>query len=123
MTVLVIDDSEIARSKMEAILEDAGMHVIGLPSPIGATRAMLSNRVDVVVIDVLMPAMRGDRLAALFRSNPRFKNIGVILVSGAAETELQSLALEVQAEATISKSQLDQLVATVQDVKRRMGTA
>lgn len=121
--VLVIDDSDIARTKMASLLEEAGMEVITLPSPIGATRAMLTHQVDVVVIDVLMPAMRGDRLAALFRRNPRFKNVGIILVSGATEVELESLALEVQAEATISKARLQDLVEAVDAVRRRRAKA
>ena len=47
---------------MAQLLMDAGMRVHTLPSPIGATRAILANKVDVVVIDVMMPGMRGDRL-------------------------------------------------------------
>ena len=122
-TVLVIDDSDIARARMEAVLEDAGIHVLSLASPIGATRTIMVNSVDVVVIDVLMPAMRGDRLAALFRRNPRFKGLGVVLVSGAAPEELERLSLEVEADATVSKSQLDKLADTVLAIyQKRTGT-
>ena len=103
-TVLVIDDSQVARAKMSQLLVDAGFRVHALPSPIGATRAILANNVNVVVVDVMMPGMRGDRLAALFRSNPRFRNLGVILVSGAAESELRRLCAEVQADGTLAKS-------------------
>ena len=108
-TVLVIDDSEIARQKMQMLLTDAGLQVYALPSPIGATRAIITHKINIVVADVMMPGMRGDRLAALFRSNPRFNKMGVILVSGAAEDELQSLALEVKADATLPKSRLNEL--------------
>ena len=112
-TVLVIDDSDIARSEMERLLSDAGYNVLTLASPIGATRTILNHKVDVVVIDVLMPGMRGDRLAALFRSNPRFKTLGVVLVSGENQTELSRLLAETRASAVVPKSDLRQLVSSV----------
>ena len=87
-TVLVVDDSDLARSEMMRLLVEDGLVVVGLASPIGATRAILANAVSVVVIDVLMPGMRGDRLAALFRGNPRLRELGLnwvgaLLVSSA----------------------------------------
>ena len=105
---------------MAQLLMDAGMRVHTLPSPIGATRAILANKVDVVVIDVMMPGMRGDRLAALFRSNPRFSKLGMILVSGAAESELHSLCLEVRADATLAKSRLSELAPLVQALTKKL---
>jgi CheY-like chemotaxis protein len=119
-TVLVIDDSQVARAKMSQLLADAGIRVHALPSPIGATRAILANSVNIVVVDVMLPGMRGDRLAALFRSNPRFRNLGVILVSGAAESELESLSMEVRADATLAKSRLTELVPMVRKLSQRL---
>jgi len=115
-TVLVIDDSDIAREEMRRLLSAAGLTVHTLASPIGATRAILDGNVDVVVIDVLMPGMRGDRLAALFRSNPRFKSLGVVLVSGEHPNELSRLLAETRASAVVQKSDLRQLVSAVQRV-------
>ncbi len=122
-SVLVIDDSEIARVSMAQVLQNAGFRVCTLPSPIGATRTILRNQVGVVVADVLMPGMRGDRFAALFRSNPRFKNVGVVLVSGAEDLELNGLALEVQADATLQKSRLEELPHVVDEVFARVQDA
>src|SRR5262245_7581351 len=90
--VLVIDDCDVARTEMLHRLTRAGFRACGLASPIGATRMVLDESVDIVVIDIQMPSMRGDRLAALFKSNPRFASVGVILVSGAADTEIAQLA-------------------------------
>jgi PleD family two-component response regulator len=122
-TVLVIDDSDIARAEMIRILTDAGLRAVGLSSPIGATRAILENAVNVVVIDVMMPSMRGDRLAALFRGNPRFKGLGVVLVSGEDEGELFRLAAEVGADAVVAKSRIRELFAAVQRASRSRESA
>ena len=87
--VLVIDDCEIARAEMAQRLARAGFKVSNLASPIGATRVIVDQSIDVVVIDVQMPSIRGDRLAALFKGNPRFVTLGVILVTGSSEAELE----------------------------------
>jgi DNA-binding NarL/FixJ family response regulator len=108
-TVLVIDDSDISRAEMTRILEAAGLEVVGLASPIGATRVMLGGNVQAVVIDIEMPSLRGDRLAALFRTNPRMNGIGVVLVSGEKSEELARLAVEARADEAVSKSTLARL--------------
>jgi PleD family two-component response regulator len=118
-SVLVIDDSEIARAKMVELLSAAGMKVTSRASPIGATRAIMSSDITVVVIDVLMPGMRGDRLAALFRGNPRLASLGVVLVSGESDSELNRLRGEVGADAVVSKTNLKDLAAAVVHARRR----
>lgn len=118
--VLVIDDSDVARAEMRRVLEQAGFRVMALSSPIGATRMILEYNVKCVVIDVLMPGMRGDRLAVLFRGNHRLRDLGVVLVSGASASELLSLSIESGANAVVSKANLAALVpAVLRAVRRR----
>jgi PleD family two-component response regulator len=117
--VLVIDDSDVARAEMIRVLERAGFRVMGLASPIGATRTILDFGVHCVVIDILMPGMRGDRLAALFRGNQRLRDLGVVLVSGASPAELLSLSVESGANAVVSKANLRELVPAVHRAMRR----
>ena len=117
--VLVIDDCEIARAEMVQRLARAGFKVSNLASPIGATRVIVDQTIDVVVIDVQMPSIRGDRLAALFKGNPRFVTLGVILVTGSSEAELEELRQVAKADAILSKAKLDRLVDVVKDTYRR----
>ena len=117
--VLVIDDCEIARAEMTHRLGRAGFKVSNLASPIGATRVIVDQAIDVVVIDVQMPSIRGDRLAALFKGNPRFATLGVILVTGGNEVELEELGAVAKADAVLSKGRLDRLVDLVKDTFRR----
>jgi CheY-like chemotaxis protein len=112
--VLVIDDHDVAREVMTRLLTDAGHRVCAQSTPIGATRTIVRENISVVVVDVEMPALRGDRLVALFRSNPRFRNLGLILVSGAPEKELVEIGREVGADAVVPKIHLEEsLVSTV----------
>jgi CheY-like chemotaxis protein len=112
--VLVIDDDDIPRSAMRELLESAGIVALELSSPIGATQVAINQGIDVVILDVMMPNLRGDMLAKLFRRNPRLRHVGVILVSGCNPQELSALAAECQADAVISKRDVrTDLVATV----------
>ncbi|WP_437677798.1 response regulator [Sorangium sp. So ce131] len=111
--VLVIDDSEIAREEVCRVLRGAGYQVVALPSPIGATQAIVRQKARIVVVDVFMPTIRGDRLLTLFRKNQRLGHLSVILMSGHSEQELQHLQMEVQADAILSKRHLDRLPALV----------
>ncbi|KYF67329.1 response regulator [Sorangium cellulosum] len=117
--MLVIDDSEIAREEASRVLRAAGFHVVALPSPIGATQAIVRHHARVVVVDIFMPTIRGDRLLTLFRKNQRLGHLSVILMSGHSERELEQLQLEVQADAVLSKRHLDRLPALVKRLAAR----
>ena len=114
--VLVIDDDDIARMAMVDLLAAAGHLVSDLPSPIGATQKLLQDQIDVVVLDVMMPSLRGDKLATLLRKNPRLQHLGVILVTGALPDELHEVAGLVEAQAVIEKAKIDE--ALVEAVNR-----
>lgn len=105
--VLVIDDDEICRQAMVELLNQAGHYATELPSPIGTTQHILNERVDVVVLDVVMPSLRGDKLAQLLRKQPRLRHLGVVLVTGATAEELGPMVVEVSASAVVEKSALD----------------
>jgi CheY-like chemotaxis protein len=120
LRILVIDDDEISREAIVAELRAAGHDATSLPSPIGATRHILGAGIQVVVLDVMMPSMRGDKLAALLRRNPKLKSLGVVLVTGAPLSELAFIAKEVNAAAVVSKSELhEQLLPAVHRAFKR----
>ena len=119
--VLVIDDDEIVRCAIADALEEAGFSVEELPSPIGATRLIIQREVKVVVLDVHLPAMRGDNLARLFRKNEKLSDVKVILISGADVAELRSLAESAQVDDMVSKA--EGFDAVVRKVRRLMPRA
>jgi CheY-like chemotaxis protein len=112
--VLVIDDDEIAREYMCDVLRKAGFIVEDMPSSIGVTNKVVRDHFHVVVIDVMMPAIRGDKLASLLRKNPQLRDLAVVMVSGAPREELEQLGSEIDPEAVVNKADVrTQLVAAV----------
>ncbi|MET0339800.1 MAG: response regulator [Polyangiales bacterium] len=112
--VLVIDDDELARAFLVELLIAEGFTVRHTASTIGVTNQLIKDRIDVVVLDVMMPAIRGDRLAALLRKNNQLRGLGVVLVSSHPPEELAALASEVDAAAVVGKREArEELAAAV----------
>src|SRR5688572_12485147 len=103
LRVLVIDDDDVARDVIVDVLEHDGHQVTSLPSPIGATKHIVDQNVDVVVLDLMMPSMRGDKLATLLARNPKLKHLGVVLVTGAKLEEVAALGEAMGSVAIVSK--------------------
>ena len=117
--VLVIDDDELARESVIDLLNEAGFTASGLASPIGATKELLEKEIEVVILDVMMPSIRGDKFATLLRQNPRLRSLGVVLISGASAEELHDFAEQIDAAAVIEKAELDhRLVSAVEHARR-----
>src|SRR5688572_6479421 len=91
LRVLVIDDDDVARAVIVDVLQQDGHLVTSLPSPIGATKHIVDQQVNVVVLDLMMPSMRGDKLANLLGRNPKLKNLGVVLVTSARLEDVSAL--------------------------------
>jgi CheY-like chemotaxis protein len=119
LRVLVIDDDDVSRALQCSVLKAKGHETLDLPTPIGATRLIQEQTVDAVVIDVMMPAISGDRLAKLLRSNQRFRNLGVVLVSGDSSVELDLMARKAGADAVVNKGRLrEEIVQAVENAVR-----
>lgn len=104
--VLVIDDSEVSRVALAEALERAGCQVFQLPSAIGATRLILRHNLRAVIVDVNMPGLSGDRLIAVLRSNPRLRDLAIIIVSGRSDVELDTLCRETNADGALEKGRI-----------------
>jgi CheY-like chemotaxis protein len=104
--VLVIDDDELARAFLSDVLRSAGFVVTESESTIGVTNRIVREDIHVVVLDVMMPTIRGDRLATLLRKNPALSGLGVVLVSSHPPEELTQIASEVGAEAVVGKHEV-----------------
>lgn len=112
--VLVIDDHDVAREYMTRLLTQAGYSVTAHSSPLGVTRTLIRENISVVVLDVEMPALRGDKLVQLFRQNKRLDKLGLVLVSSKDGAELADIGKAAGADAVVTKKDLDHaLVAEV----------
>jgi len=106
--ILVVDDSFTTRTLEKTILETAGYRVQVAADGLEAWTLLQREGSDVLVSDVMMPRMSGFELTAKVRSDPRFKDLPVILVTAQESREDRERGVEVGADAYILKSAFDQ---------------
>jgi len=114
--IFVIDDSPTGLTMAREILEDAGYLVHTFKSPIGITRALHHLRPDLIVLDVNMPAISGDKICRLIRGISGSLNPLIILYSSISDGELRKLASECGADGFVSKGGYTRdLLKTIRD--------
>lgn len=84
MALIVIADDEFLLADMLAmILEDEGHEVATALDGADALRLVHEKEPQLLITDFMMPKMTGLELAETLRSDAKFKNLPIILVSGA----------------------------------------
>lgn len=103
--VLLVDDDPIVLAVTQERLEQAGYEVHARSQALGTSRWITDNAPDVVLLDVMMPALSGTELANVLRRNAL--ETVVILYSSKNAAELDELVRETGAAGAISKSVSD----------------
>ena len=112
--VLVVDDDPLVLRILKDKLAEAGFLVSTTSSAFGAIQQVEEQVPDVVIIDVMLPALPGNRIAALVRDRMRGKGVKVLLYSGRTAKELEVMVAESGADGYLVKSdRYDELVDTL----------
>ncbi|MCL6099520.1 MAG: response regulator, partial [Bacteroidetes bacterium] len=106
--VLVAEDSITARALLKNILEVAGYEVTTAVDGLDAFTQLKTKNFDIVVSDVDMPRMSGFDLTLKIRSEKKFSNTPVVLVTALESKEDRERGIDVGANAYIVKSSFDQ---------------
>ena len=92
--VLIVDDSELELEVVRIMLEAAGFDVDTRDSVFDLRTAIEENRPDVILLDVHMPALSGDRATQILKSHRYSRDIPVILFSSTEKDELEALVAQ-----------------------------
>ena len=80
LTVLVVEDDIALRTFYELALLEHGHAVNGVGNGAEAL-SVVSPEIDLVVTDLKMPVMPGDKLIAELRAKPEFRDLPVLVVT------------------------------------------
>lgn len=103
--VLVIDDDEQYLALTARLLRSAGYDVLTRSEGLGTCSTIATEQPDMVLMDVNMPSVDGDRLAHLIQHRPEVRPI-LALYSGMEATAFERRAKACGADATIPKGLL-----------------
>lgn len=79
--ILIVDDEEDALQMLGKRLTSEGYSVISATNGSDAIGLALLQRPDVIILDVLMPEMEGEEVAAKLKEYFRTKNIPIIYLT------------------------------------------
>ena len=101
--ILVVDDDRNLRKIIQTNLELAGFEVMAVPTGADALRALESTQPDLVVLDVMMPAMDGYEVARRIRSRPSNTHVPIIMLTAKGEIEDKLAGFEAGIDDYITK--------------------
>lgn len=102
--IVVIDDCRLTLAMARDILEAAGFEVQTAESGIAANHFIYGqSQPDLILLDVEMPMLRGDRKVQLLKQAEASRSIPIILMSHKPAPELASLAQAAGADSYLVK--------------------
>jgi CheY-like chemotaxis protein len=101
--VMIIDDSVLVLTIVRHQLEQAGFNVITRESALGTVAAVLREQPDVILVDVMMPALGGENLVTLLRRQLGNKDIRILFFSDKPPETLHALVQQVGADGFVTK--------------------
>lgn len=81
-TILLVDDRYTAIASLRLYLQSDGYRLLAATSGQAALDAFQNARVDLVVLDVVMPVMDGIEVADRLRANPETREVPIIFLTG-----------------------------------------
>jgi len=117
--VLIVDDDALHLSLTQRLLGSHGIEVLTCDSPLGVSNLVRHNKPDVVLLDVNMTQLSGDRVLSVARRHAP-PGTQFILYSAADEEKLRELATRAGADGWLSKStESEELVRKIRSFARR----
>lgn len=80
-TILVVDDSNVLLKTVKESLESKGFHVITALNGPEAITKLKKSKVDLALIDIIMPGMSGFDLTAKIREDKRLKKLKIAFLT------------------------------------------
>jgi signal transduction histidine kinase len=123
--VLVVDDSPQNQTVAKGYLEAAGFEVIAVSSGEEALEVLLKERVDLVVLDVLMPGLGGFETCRRIRATPSMADMPVLFLTALGDREATAPAIEAGGDDLLPKPfhRAELLLRTRALIRQRQTTA
>jgi len=102
-TVLVLDDNPLVLKLARALLEREGCTVLTAVSWIEFNHVLASNSPDLILLDVNLPSIKGNRLSEVLKSQSNKKHIPIVLISDLPERSLEEMFPSSGADAWLKK--------------------
>ena len=118
-TVLIVDDDPTAREALVAILEGEGYDLQQAKDGVRAMQMLKQLQPDLILLDVMMPAMDGFEVCRRIRATPPLAEVPIILLTALDDRDSLLRGIESGADDFLSKPpDRRELVARVRTITR-----
>lgn len=101
--VLAVDDDKAILSVLRTLLKRSGFDITTIQDPRLFWDTLQKTRPDVVLLDYDMPEVTGLELCRIMRSDPKWRNVPVIFITGRTDAETITSTFEAGADDFIGK--------------------
>lgn len=101
--ILCVEDEKLSAEAVRRTLNYAGFEVRVAGTAAAALEIMQEKRPDLVLLDLLLPDVNGYSFIDLLRDYEDLERIPIVIVSGCASPEAQSLGKELGARSYLIK--------------------
>jgi len=91
--VLCVDDNRLNRELVAATIGEEGMHVVLAENGREALEVLEREQVDVVLLDLLMPAQDGKSTLRALRADPRYEFLPIIVLTSHRNNQMRQEAI------------------------------
>lgn len=102
--VLVVDDSDLILRLTSAMLQANGFDVTTCDSPAGVVLRVIAEQPDLVLVDLDLGDVTGDRVIASLKNSPRTAHVRACLYTAAEAPEVADAMRRSRADGIIAKS-------------------
>lgn len=119
-TILIADDDPELRGLLRAYLDTLECELVEANDGEKALEAVILERPDLIILDVMMPELNGWEICKYVKSKPEYKDIAVIMLTGIGATVNELTSPLYGADAYIDKPfDIDELDQTVRSLLER----
>src|SRR5579863_2842497 len=119
-TCLVVEDSPMMRQLLVLALSRVkNLQVVEADDGVDGLRKLATGKFDIILTDINMPIMDGLKLVKRIRTDATHKDVPIIVITTEASSEDRMRALQLGANAYITKPiQASQVIAKVRELLR-----
>jgi putative two-component system response regulator len=111
-TILIVDDVDLNRRLLKAMLKTANYRILEAKRPSAALAILDKEKVDLVVVDLLMPEMTGPDFCRILKNERKTQLIPILMATGVQGAENEVTGIESGADEFLIKPLLPSVVRT-----------
>jgi len=101
--ILIVDDNEINRRLIRAMLKTTSYHIVECHKAVEALETLLSDKVDLVILDLMLPEMGGPEFCRRLKADRRTRLIPVLMMTSVQGFENEVVGITSGADEFLTK--------------------